>query len=142
MPQQSTSGLPPAERPPETKRPVDSALLRPRHGTSAAPAASAASAAPSASRHLVPRRGRGRGRHVRLGDPAGPVFVAIERCHLRRRPRPAGLIDVDKLRTADYEVFPGKPAAIHHVGGRTVLRHSGDLLEHVASWLPPRGRRV
>jgi hypothetical protein len=52
-----------------------------------------------------------------------------------------GLIDSDKLGTADFEALLGKPAEIHRIDGRTVLVYPGNLLDHVSKWLPPRTRR-
>lgn len=52
-----------------------------------------------------------------------------------------GLIDADRLGTADYEALFGRPAAVYRVYGRTVLVYPGNLLDHVAAWLPPRAKR-
>jgi hypothetical protein len=56
-------------------------------------------------------------------------------------PSTFGLIDADKLGTADFEAFLGKPAEVYRVDGRTVLVYPGNLLRHVATWLPPRTKR-
>jgi hypothetical protein len=52
-----------------------------------------------------------------------------------------GLIDADRLAAADFEAFLGKPAEVYRVDGRTVLVYPGNLLDHVATWLPPRAKR-
>ena len=56
-------------------------------------------------------------------------------------PTTFGLIDSDKLGSADFEAFLGKPAEVYRVDGRTVLVYRGNLLDHVAAWLPPRYKR-
>lgn len=56
-------------------------------------------------------------------------------------PSTFGLIDADKIGTADFEELLGKPAEVHRVDGRTVLVYPGNLLDHVAQWLPQRARR-
>ena len=56
-------------------------------------------------------------------------------------PSKFGLIDADKLDTADFEAFLGEPAATYRVDGRTVLVYRRNLLDHVATRLPARAKR-
>jgi hypothetical protein len=56
-------------------------------------------------------------------------------------PRRFGLIDADRLGTAGFEALLGRPSAVYRVYGRTVLVYPGNLLDHVAAWLPPRAKR-
>jgi hypothetical protein len=52
-----------------------------------------------------------------------------------------GLINADKLGTATFEAFLGKPAEVYRVDGRSVLVYPANLLDQVADRLPARARR-
>ncbi|HEX4789359.1 MAG TPA: hypothetical protein VH372_12900 [Actinospica sp.] len=56
-------------------------------------------------------------------------------------PSEFGLINADKLGTANFEAFLGKPAEVYRVDGRSVLVYPANLLDHVAAWLPARAKR-
>jgi hypothetical protein len=56
-------------------------------------------------------------------------------------PTAADPIDADMLGSTEYEAFLGKPAEVYRIDGRTVLVYPGNLLDHVAAWLPSRAKR-